>query len=77
MLFRSEEVVMMSEILRRRIEANYIPFYNKTLHVTLTVGVAAHDSSRTIEETISEADNKLYYGKKRGKNQVVSVIRKI
>ena len=72
-----EEAVMMSEMLRRRIEANYIPFYNKTLHVTLTVGVAAHDSSRTIEETISEADNKLYYGKKRGKNQVVSVIRKI
>ena len=72
-----EEAVMMSDMLRRRIDANYIPFYNKSLHVTLTIGVAAYDSTKSIEETISEADNKLYYGKKHGKNQVVSVIRRV
>ncbi len=72
-----EEAVMLSDMLRRRIEANYIPFYNKTLHVTLTVGVAAYDNTKSIEETISEADSKLYYGKKHGKNQVVSVIQRV
>ena len=71
------EAVMLSDMLRRRIDENYIPFYKKTLHVTLTIGVAAYDSAKTIEETISEADNKLYYGKKHGKNQVVSVIQRV
>ena len=56
---------------------NYIPFYNKTLHVTITIGVADHVIPHTVEETISEADNKLYYGKKHGKNQVISIIRRV
>ncbi len=68
----SEEAVVLSERIRRAIDDNYIPFYNKTIHVTITIGVAAHSDSQSIEETIAVADGRLYYGKNHGKNQVIS-----
>lgn len=67
----------LSEQVRKCIADNYIPFYQKTLHVTVTIGVSAHYGIHSIDETIAEADNKMYYGKKHGKNQVVSLQRRI
>lgn len=44
---------------------------NVRLNITITVGVAVYDPSCSIMEWVNAADEKLYYGKKHGKNQVV------
>ena len=75
--FHKGDAVKVCEQVRQGVAANHIPFYNKTLHVTITIGVAPHLAPHAVEETISEADNKLYYGKKHGKDQVVSVLRRV
>ncbi len=72
-----EEATGICEELRQKVAYKIIPFYSKTLHVTLTIGVSEHQQAYTIDETISDADNKLYYGKKNGKNQVVPVTKRI
>lgn len=41
------------------------------IRVTITIGVARFDEGKTIDELIKVADNRLYKGKKNGKNQVV------
>ncbi|MBR1816169.1 MAG: GGDEF domain-containing protein [Lachnospiraceae bacterium] len=45
---------------------------NKNIRVTITIGVAAFVKGMTMDELIKQADVKLYYGKKHGKDQVVS-----
>ena len=45
---------------------------NKSVKVTITIGVAAFVKGMTMDELIKQADVKLYYGKKHGKDQVVS-----
>ena len=45
---------------------------NKNIKVTITIGVAAYVSGMTMDELIKQADVKLYYGKKHGKDQVVN-----
>ena len=42
------------------------------LRITITFGVAEYDSSSNLEDWIKLADDRLYYGKKHGKNQVVA-----
>ena len=41
------------------------------IHITMTYGVAC-DASKPLEELVNEADNKLYEGKRNGRNQIVS-----
>ena len=41
------------------------------IHITMTYGVAC-DASKTLEELVNEADNKLYEGQRNGRNQIVS-----
>ncbi len=56
----------------RRIIADYdFTFDNKTLHLTITVGIAKYISGTTIDEWITRADDKLYEGKRTGKNKTV------
>ena len=62
----------IAEQIRERIANNEIPFYMHTLRITITIGVAPHKNGRQIEETISDADSRLYIGKGNGKNRVVS-----
>ena len=42
--------------------------------VTITIGVAPYTAGSTIKQMMDDADAKLYYGKRHGKNQVVSVL---
>ena len=59
------------EKLRSRI-ANYEFKYNDlTFHVTMTFGVEEYAGFLGIEKTINNADQKLYEGKKSGRNKVV------
>ncbi|MBQ7564154.1 MAG: GGDEF domain-containing protein [Lachnospiraceae bacterium] len=66
------EALVIAEQIRERIANNEIPFYMHTLRITITIGVAPHKNGRQIEETISDADSRLYIGKGNGKNRVVS-----
>ena len=40
--------------------------------MTITLGVAAYEQDYTTSERINAADEKIYAGKKNGKNQVVA-----
>ena len=60
------------EVLRKRIESEIFCFEDKELHISVTLGVKKYDGSLTNDAWISAADELLYYGKKHGKNQVVT-----
>ena len=61
------------ETLRKNIEQNPTPFYNKRIFVTITIGVEQKlDSYKKPEEIIKTADERMYYGKQHGKNILVS-----
>ena len=64
--------IIIAEQIRREIE-NEIVHYNDSVEVsvTVTIGVSAYDSGKSIQEMMDEVDAKLYYGKRHGKNQVV------
>ena len=40
--------------------------------ITVTIGLASYEKGKSISDMMEEADAKLYYGKRNGKNQVVS-----
>ncbi len=66
-----EETYNKIERIRETVERNEFYYYSKKLKVTITIGVAQYETNFTLEQWISEADKKLYYGKHNGKNQVV------
>lgn len=60
------------EKLRKNIADEQFPYDGIKIHITVTIGVNQYVSGLTTDKWISQADEKLYYGKKNGKNQVVS-----
>ena len=60
------------EKLRKRIADEEFLFEKKIIKVTITVGVMRYDGDMTNDSWISGADEKLYFGKHHGKNQVVA-----
>ena len=58
------------EALRRKIEKADFSFEGKQIRVTMTVGVAYRAKEETIDRWIQRADEKLYFGKEHGRNQV-------
>lgn len=70
--FELDEARDSMERLRKSIEVNPTFFFNNTLFVTITIGVAQNDGSFSEpEEVIKTADKRMYYGKQHGKNIVV------
>ena len=61
----------MLENLRKTIAETEITYDDKSLNVTVTIGVAEHKISQDIEKWIEDADSNLYKGKNSGKNKVV------
>ena len=59
------------ETLRKRIADETFRYEDFSLKITVTIGVSAYDCGLNNDGWISEADEKLYYGKSNGKNQVV------
>lgn len=47
-------------------------YEDNDIRVTITIGVAAFMKGMTADELVKQADVKLYYGKKHGKDQVVA-----
>ena len=66
-----EEVYEMMEGLRKQIEEMVIHTNQKTIHVTITSGIGIGLAESNYEKVIKSADEKLYLGKQRGRNQVV------
>ena len=63
---------LAAERIRKNVEALKVPFEGKEISVTMTFGISESIPGFKIEHLIQQADDKLYYGKKHGKNQVVA-----
>ncbi len=61
----------IAEQLRKNIAAESFRFEKYSFKVTVTIGVSFYDSTLTNDQWISKSDEKLYFGKKNGKNRVV------
>lgn len=61
----------IAERIRLNISTSKVEHNNQTIRVTMTFGVAQAKAGDRIEHLIQQADNRLYYGKGHGKNQVV------
>lgn len=60
-----------AERIRKDIVDSVVMEKGNEIRVSVTMGVAEYHEDVTIRELIDEADEKLYYGKRHGKNQVV------
>ena len=67
-----EIAVDVANRIRSAIESYEFNYEGKTLHVTITLGVAGYYSSAKVKTLIEIADKRLYKGKENGRNQVVS-----
>ena len=66
-----EKCAAKAESIRRQIEAAECQAYNYTIRHTMSFGVTGFNSEKTIEENISDADQKLYQAKESGRNRVI------
>lgn len=73
-LFRTDlgHARQVAERIRESIEKQSVDAKGKQLFVTITMGIAEYKEGDSIRTLVGEADEKLYYGKKHGKNQVVT-----
>ncbi|MBR5419636.1 MAG: GGDEF domain-containing protein, partial [Lachnospiraceae bacterium] len=71
-----EMAAVTAENIRRNIENMNTQFEDKEIRVTMTFGIAESIPGYRLEHLIQQADDKLYFGKKHGKNQVVTDIKK-
>lgn len=69
--FALEESVNFAEEIREKLHRTELRYHNDGFHVTLTIGVAAGDSEKSIESMVKCADCTLYEGKRNGRDQVV------
>ena len=61
----------MPERMRRAVESESITFEENDIPVTVTIGTAYRSSGQSVDKWIQTVDEKLYIGKKSGKNKVV------
>ena len=61
----------IAERIRLNISSSKVEHGGQSMRVTMTFGVAQAKAGDRIEHLIQQADNRLYYGKGHGKNQVV------
>lgn len=67
-----EQSRVIAEAIRQDIQEFHFPVGDENIQCSITIGVAMHQKGETIDNTITQADNNLYYGKCHGKNQVVA-----
>ncbi len=71
------EAVAAAERIRKDIAKDPINYRNEVrVSITVTMGGSAYHDGVTIREMMDEADLKLYWGKRHGKNRVVSSLPK-
>ncbi|MBN2017886.1 MAG: PAS domain S-box protein [Candidatus Cloacimonetes bacterium] len=62
--------LVLAEKIRSRIKSKEFKFLGKSIHITITIGLSVYHENRSIEDTINQADQALYMGKKLGKDCV-------
>lgn len=62
----------IAEKIRQSIEKIRVATDTDTVSVTMTFGMAEYSPGLPLNKLVSIADNRLYYGKEHGKNQVIS-----
>ncbi len=66
-----DKIYPIMETLRKHVEGMVIKSAGKEIHITITIGIATGMADSNYEKVIHSADEKLYLGKERGRNQVV------
>ena len=66
-----ESVLERLESLRKRIENEEFVFEGAKIHVTITIGVADYSKDMSLEKWVERADERMYSGKRSGKNRTV------
>lgn len=69
--------IIKAEKIRAAIDSTVVDFEQQNIHITMTFGITESMPGYRIENLIQQADDKLYYGKKHGKNQVVAYLNKL
>lgn len=70
-----DKALAAAERIRADIARDPVDYRGTTkVPVTITIGVSPYTVGATIQQMMDDADAKLYYGKKHGKNQVVGVL---
>ncbi|UCH93570.1 MAG: GGDEF domain-containing protein [Candidatus Aminicenantes bacterium] len=64
---------IVAEGIRKRIAAETFSFKSQLFSITITLGVTEFSETMDIDDCIKQADESMYSGKRKGKNQVVSV----
>ena len=67
-----EVTAHVAERIRADIEKERVSYNSEDIGITVTIGVASYRADKSIDELIKIADNRLYFGKQHGKNQVVN-----
>lgn len=68
-----ETAASVAERIAAGIRKISITYYDgESIKVTMTFGVASSDEERDIKNITKKADDRLYYGKKHGKNRVIN-----
>jgi len=62
--------IILAEKIRLKVKSKEFNFFGNKIHVTLTMGLSIYKKNKTIDETINQADQALYMGKKLGKDCV-------
>lgn len=69
--YSMQESRKLVEQIRKNLEAREFVYEKNYLHVTMTFGISASVETTIMQDLIELADQRLYYGKRHGKNQVV------
>ena len=67
----SEKAFLQLEELRKKIKDTVVDFDNYKIQVSVTIGMCSGSSLTDYESVIRKADDRLYFGKRNGKNCVV------
>lgn len=67
-----EQACRIAEGIRCKVADAVFCQGGQSIRCTITIGVAPYQKGNTIDQTITHADNNLYYGKRNGKNRVVA-----
>lgn len=68
------EAADFAENCRKTIESSVCHFEELDIRITMSFGVSELDASLTTAENVKSADEKLYYAKSHGRNQVIHTI---
>lgn len=72
-----EDAVRTIEEVLDEIRATVFSYHEDEIRVTMTCGLTEEDENQSMNEILKEADDRLYFGKQNGRNQIVSTHREV